>query len=476
MDDFLPRQWPLRAWPAIVAGLYWLCIPGDFWPWLFAVLPGAALLASGLALLFRPGAAMAPRFMALGGVLGVVLAIPSIFITGFWFAVIGALLSLLCFLCAGRESLLQAGLPKAVEAPPLNWRTDAKAALDEALVAYFIGFAKMPSGQRAVRGVEQVKTLEQAMKHASWARVDRFHRAPPPPDDVETRSARAMRQDFQRVSFTSGYEPPAELPLAPDWLTGSSNSRCHLRVFRQSEPGRPWLLGIHGYRMGYAWMDFGLFPPDTLVHKHHYNLVLPVLPLHGARKEGRRSGDYYLDGELTAPLYAEAQALWDLRRTVAWIRAEEPEARIGVVGYSLGGYNAALLATQEKDLDFVVAGIPVADFSVMLWDHLPPANRRYFINQGMDAARYARVLRPVSPLARAPRLPRERLAIIAGSADRLVPPEQPLRLAEHWQVPVHWYPGGHLTFNGEPAVTETLRAAAAAAGWDRSDPSATGSV
>lgn len=465
MNDFLPRQWPWRAWPAIVAGLFWLCAHVGGWSLLIGLLPGVLLLTSGMALLLWPGEQKITQYMALGAVFGVILAIPALFVTGFWFGVVVALLSIASFLCAGRASLLYSGLPGSVPAPALNWRIDAKAALDEALVGYFVGTAHLPNGSAAQVACEQIARVEGLMQAASWGQADSFHAAPPAPEEVELKSVRAMGHTFQLAEFDSGYVPPTGLPGTPAWLNAPKNARCQLRVFRQSQPGRPWLLGLHGYRMGAAWMDLGLFQPKTLVNRLGYNLVLPALPLHGARSVGHRSGDHFLDGDLTDLLYAEAQTLWDLRRTVAWIRTQEPDARIGVLGYSLGGYSAALLAAHEPGLDFVVAGIPVADFAPMLWQHLPQAHQRYFTAQGLNQARYADLLKVVSPLASKPLLPRERLAIFAGSADRVVPPEQPLRLSEHWQVPVNWFQGGHLTFRGESVVTDTLRHATDMAGW-----------
>ena len=76
---------------------------------------------------------------------------------------------------------------------------------------------------------------------------------------------------------------------------------------------------------------------------------------------------------------------------------------------------------------------------------------------------------PISPGRRAlpPKLPAERLHLFAGSADRIVPPVQPLKLAAHWQREVHWYPGAHLTFRGERAVVRCIDDAMAGAGWKR---------
>ena len=175
--------------------------------------------------------------------------------------------------------------------------------------------------------------------------------------------------------------------------------------------------------------------------------------------------DHFLDGDLLDLLHAETQALWDLRRTIAWIRTQEPAAQIGVLGYSLGGYNAALLAAHEPGLDFVVAGIPVCDFASALWRHIPPAQRAYYVEQGLDQDRYRRLLHVVSPVALAPKLRAQHLYIFAGSADRVVPPDQPLRLAKHWGRPINWFPGAHLTFRGERAVVRCIEDAMVGAGW-----------
>jgi hypothetical protein len=71
----------------------------------------------------------------------------------------------------------------------------------------------------------------------------------------------------------------------------------------------------------------------------------------------------------------------------------------------------------------------------------------------------------VSPLARPPLPERDRLYVFAGTADRLVVPDQTLALARHWQVPVQWYQGAHLTFRTEAVVRGHIEAAMQRAGW-----------
>jgi pimeloyl-ACP methyl ester carboxylesterase len=197
------------------------------------------------------------------------------------------------------------------------------------------------------------------------------------------------------------------------------------------------------------------------------NLLLPRLPLHGPRRIGPRSGDGYLDVDPIMLLHAQIQALWDLRRSVAWIRHQQPDARIGIIGYSLGGFNAALLAAYENDLAFVVAGIPLVDLASILWQHLPPAYRKYFKDQRVGAKVFRQLLSVVSPLIRPCQLPSDRRAIFAGVADRVITPEHPLQLARHWDVDIAWYQGGHLTFRGEDAMRKSIGSMLQRAGWNR---------
>jgi len=156
--------------------------------------------------------------------------------------------------------------------------------------------------------------------------------------------------------------------------------------------------------------------------------------------------------------------MWDLRRWLGWIRSQGGE-RIGAYGLSLGGYNAALLASLDAELACVIAGIPATDLGALVWQHGPEHILRIAEHRGLDRDRVERVLRVVSPLALAPLVPHERRWIFAGSADQLVPAEHVQRLVRHWGEPrTVWYEGAHLTFGAHAGVTRHLSEALHAAG------------
>ncbi len=212
------------------------------------------------------------------------------------------------------------------------------------------------------------------------------------------------------------------------------------------------MVCIHGYQMGYAGIDLLAFPPSWLHHGLGLNLVIPVLPLHGARKVGRRSGDGFLSGDILDSTHAAAQAIWDIRRVLSWVRAQS-ESRVGVFGLSLGGYNAALLSTLDDELACVIAGVPLVDMPAAMIQHGLLAAIGDRESENLDPERMGEIMSVVSPLALEPLLPIDRRYLFAAVADRLVPPEQAARLWEHWDRPrIEWYQGAHVTFRAHSSV------------------------
>lgn len=455
-----------RALVATAAALVW-AFGGSGWAWwIFAALPVAYLVAAAIALFAKIHDVRVHQLHAAGGVLGTLLAIPALFSGGGWAAVIAGALSAWAFVTSGRVAVRMEPRYDAAEPPEARPSVDAKAAVDEALLAYFVGAARIPSGPAAEAMCLEGLRLEAVLKAQGWADDPaRYHATPTVPEAVTSEARRYKGMGYERVSYASGFVPHAELPGAAAWAGLVPNQRSVLRVFRHAGADRPWLLCIHGYRMGENWLDFGLFPPEVLHKKLGYNLLLPTLPLHGPRKVGGKSGDQFLDGDLLDLVHAQTQCLWDLRRALAWLRDREVAPRVGVYGVSLGGFNAALLATYEAELDFVLGGVPLADPAGVLWRHLPRVHERFYAQHGLTEQRYRSILSVVSPLARPALPPPERLHLFAAAADRIVTPDQPLLLAQHWGVPVRWYQGSHLSIRFEKATRAALREAMQRAGW-----------
>ena len=63
----------------------------------------------------------------------------------------------------------------------------------------------------------------------------------------------------------------------------------------------------------------------------------------------------------------------------------------------------------------------------------------------------------VVKLAHALQVPRERVLIVAGRGDRIVPPEHPNALWRHWGEPnIFWFSGSHLAPFARPRIVRAI--------------------
>ena len=195
-----------------------------------------------------------------------------------------------------------------------------------------------------------------------------FFPAPPAPTDVSIRSFTNRNRTHERISFDSGYAPHPGEPGTDRWMSYTGNSREHAMMLRHKEP-RPWLVCIHGTEMGRAGLDLTLFRAWHLHEDLGLNVILPVLPMHGPRAKGLPKGAVFPGENVMDDIHGTAQSVWDVRRIIAWIRAQQPGAQIGLNSISLGGFIAALVASLEDDLTCAILGVPPADLVELLGRH-----------------------------------------------------------------------------------------------------------
>jgi hypothetical protein len=321
-------------------------------------------------------------------------------------------------------------------------------------------------GLKARRPVSQPRVYERINQevvaalefygHKGWLEKPQgFFGESPPLPRVAVREVKARRRSYHRIFFDSGYPPHPGEPGRERWLGYTANNREYALLLRHPEP-RPWLVCVHGTEMGRAAIDLAVFRAWKLHDDLGLNVVIPVLPMHGPRARGLPKGAVLPGEDVLDDVHATAQAVWDIRRLLSWIRLQEPESLIGLNGLSLGGYIASLVASLEKDLTCAILGVPVADLVELLGRHSGLSHedpRRLTMRLAEPIGRM------VSPLSLTPLVPMQGRFIYAGVADRLVHPrEQVIRLWEHWGKPeIVWYPGGHAGFFRSRPVQRFVR-------------------
>jgi dienelactone hydrolase len=427
---------------------------------IFSLVPGCLLLASGMSTLLWPGDMRIPQFTSLGGLLGIPFSLPVFAVAGPVPGCALLLLSAISWLTSGVTSLRQEPGVEEVPAPHPTARLAAKVAMDDALLASLAVTAPLPPpvDHRRIR-VEVEEALDLYRERGWLEKPETYHVRPPALEDPELLTARVATVPYEHLRFESGYEPPEDMPGRERWLSRRPNRTAHAWVLRDHDRPRPWLVCIHGYQMGHPAVDVRAFRARRLYRNLGLNVALPVLPFHGPRRSGWRSGDGYITGDYLDLLHAEGQAMWDLRRILGWIRSQGAPA-IGVYGLSLGGYNTALLAALEDGLACAVAGVPATDFTRLTWRHGPQLLIRRAEQLGIVRDDVQLLLSVVSPLVLPPRIPHEARYIFGGTADRLIPVDQVHDLWLHWGRPrVAWFQGSHLSFQWEPQVKSLLEEA-----------------
>ena len=342
-----------------------------------------------------------------------------------------------------------------MDVPPMepSLRSVGEAVIDRSFSIGMNLLLGMPSASEMRRARREAIAARDIARAEGWIDDPRaFHGDPEPfaAEEVEAEPARAFVgtgvQHYVDLSVESGYAPPPALPGSERWLANAPNRRAHAYVLEHEEPGRPWLVCLHGFGMGTPIANFPGFNVQRLHAELGLNLLFPTLPLHGPRGESGVSGADLLSPDYVPMLHVFAQGVWDVRRWIGWLRNREGRAaKIGLYGVSLGGYTSALVGAFDGDLDCLVAGIPPTDFPNVARDNEPWAVRNADPGFHVDWQVIRELTHMVSPLAFEPKVPADRRFIYAGIADRVVRPDQARALWRHWdRPPIHWYPGGHV--------------------------------
>ncbi|HET6875849.1 MAG TPA: alpha/beta hydrolase [Acidimicrobiales bacterium] len=340
--------------------------------------------------------------------------------------------------------------PEGIPVTPVTAGLAAQVMLDEILISVMRDPKLLPHGRDYEDAAAAIREARSLWEANGWLTFPgNYHREPPVPSGVSLTREKALDIRYEHLTFPSRYEPPEGVPGRDTWLSHSENATAHAWVLRHADPSTPWLVCLHGFGMGRPAMDLRGFRATHLHWDLGVNLAFVVLPLHGPRqKPGAHRGEGFMSLNLVDSVHGLAQAVWDTRSVIRWIRStSRPDVPIGVHGVSLGGLTSALVASAEDGLACAIAGIPVSNLPDLYRRHSPPHVRRRAAAAAVLGPDADAVHSVVSPLVLEPKVERERRFIFAGVGDRMSTAGQARRLWEHWDRPrIEWYPGGHIGF------------------------------
>ena len=299
--------------------------------------------------------------------------------------------------------------------------------------------------------VQALRAIAERLESLDLAAFFPAPRSVEPIERAEGKQGGLSRADLRWPSTPDTFLPE----VATAFRATLENQVALARLFTRSRP-RPVAVLVHGYLMGKLAVDERLWPVREL-DALGFDSAFYVLPFHGRRANplfsGRRPEFPGLDPRFASEGFR--QAVTDLRELMLFLRRRGHD-KVGLFGMSLGGYTAALTATVEPALDFLVPIVPLAslaDFALEQGD-LPDEPEP----RAVEHALLERAFRHVSPVHREPQIAPERVLVLGGRADRITPISHARRIASHFRAELTTFHGGHVLQWGLGEGFEKVRA------------------
>lgn len=320
--------------------------------------------------------------------------------------------------------------------------------------ASLVGSLALPLGYGPRKLRASLNDIDFYLPMAESADPSRFFAEPP--DGVRVRASKANwypRFDpddgvCETLRFDSPFMP-VNPRLHKTYLRHKNNRVAHARYWRHhGDQARPTLIAVHGFAADLYVLNEWYFALPWF-YRMGCDVALFTLPFHGARQSRRSpfSGHGFFSGGPSHINEAFAQAVFDFRILMRWLKKERGAPAVGVAGVSLGGFTSSILACVEKDLAFSIPNVPVISLPDLVseWEPIGTTMRAALRLANADIIKARKLIAVSCPLTYPCLLPPDRRMIVGGVGDRLAPPKHSRLLWEHWdRCAIHWFPGSHL--------------------------------
>jgi pimeloyl-ACP methyl ester carboxylesterase len=245
---------------------------------------------------------------------------------------------------------------------------------------------------------------------------------------------------YQVISFPSLYEPRNPF-VRQRYLSYSENRTGYLIRWTHGDKLRKTVLCVHGFMMGAPREAERMFKIRKLFSMG-LDVALCIHPFHWKRIAGPRAARrvYLTVGDTAFTNECVAHSIYDLDNSFS-ILNNLGASEVGLIGASLGGYISGVYACLSQKPKFAALMVPALTFlrpmsPDMLYNHAP-----------FDLAWRTQAYRVAdfhSPLNFRPKIPTDKILVVASRGDRLCPIDLVEQLRGHWGLSrYHYRTGGH---------------------------------
>lgn len=251
--------------------------------------------------------------------------------------------------------------------------------------------------------------------------------------------------EYQLISYRSGYTVKNPL-IRERYDSYTANRTGYLVRWTHGDNKRKTILCHHGYMLGEPRQASKMFRVKSLFDKG-LDVALFIAPFHWKRNAGtlKQRGIYLQNDDVVMTCECVGQTIHDLYNSFL-ILAGLGAPEIGIIGASLGGHNAALFVSLSNIASFGAMMVPSVNFT----DPMDPDKARLpFPVDGTLREKIRRLWELHSPLNFRPKIPREKILVVASRGDLLCPFKYIESLCDAWGITNrHFLTGGHwLIFN-----------------------------
>ncbi len=254
---------------------------------------------------------------------------------------------------------------------------------------------------------------------------------------------------------------PIEANFARRYREDRENHTVWARWIRPpGSSNRPRLLYLHGFMQPETPIEeWALL--TTLATQLDVEVIQVQPPYHGRRKtrQCRFDGELYWTADVVRSIEALRQSILDARTVLSWL-LDQDDRPVGVAGLSLGGALTAALTCLEPRFAFSVPLIAHMDLAAILAEVPVLASVRHQLAaRGFRPADLGGLFDRVGWGELRPRVPAQRIRIVAARDDLFFRPERVEAMWRRWgEPPIDWFAGSHMGFFTHlPRVIPRLR-------------------
>lgn len=246
--------------------------------------------------------------------------------------------------------------------------------------------------------------------------------------------------ECQLISYESGYV--TRNPHIREYYNSfEANRTGYIVRWTHGDGKRKTVVCHHGYMLGEPDQAEKMFGVKTLF-RQGVDVALFIAPFHWKRSTGlwKQRGIYLQPDDVVMTSECIGQTQHDLYAAFL-ILQKTGTADIGIIGASLGGYNTALFSCLSREASFAAMMVPAMNFSKPFG---PDKARLPFSVDEEFSRRIKMVWEMHNPIHFMPKVPADKMLVVASLGDKICPFEYVQPLCDKWGIENRRFiAGGH---------------------------------